>query len=158
MNELRRRPLRAAKQELLRSINRLGASHQFQIVFYNHEPQAFRPTTGPPQVVWAEEDAKRQARNFVERITAYGGTRHVKALVLALRMNPDVVFFLTDAQDPQLSGDDLARVREFNHGAVIHAIEFGIGAGTDDADNYLRRLAAQNGGEYKYVDVRSLPD
>ena len=90
------------------------------------------------------------------RISAGGGTDHLAALSAALRMNPDVVFFYTDADDPVLSEEDLGRVQRLNRSALIHVIEFGEeDQGEKEAgDSFLTRLAKQNGGEYRYLDLK----
>ena len=69
-------------------------------------------------------------------------------------MNPDVIFFLTDAAEPQLSSSQLEEIRQKNNrvGASIHAIEFGAGP-QQGGVNFLMRLARQNGGTHVYVDV-----
>jgi Ca-activated chloride channel family protein len=76
---------------------------------------------------------------------------------MALRMNPEVIFFLTDALEPPLWPKDLERIRTMNGGRVrIHSIEFGQGPelGVDaNIGNFLRKLANQNGGSYRYHDV-----
>ena len=80
---------------------------------------------------------------------------HLPALEMALIMRPDVVFFLTDASEPQMSAIELARVRRLNRGTVINTIEFG--AGPRGANyNFLQALAAENGGQHGYVDVGRL--
>ena len=38
------KPLRAVKEELIRSLSTLGSVHQFQIIFYNHQPTLLNPT------------------------------------------------------------------------------------------------------------------
>jgi hypothetical protein len=149
------RPLRAAKTELLSSLQDLDRVHQFQIIFYNEEPRVFQSGTGHPQMVFGDERGKERAAEFVKTITATGGTRHEKALELALRMNPDVIFFLTDADEPQLTAEELDRIRRWNRGTAIHAIEFGFGP-RRNRDNFLTRLAARNGGRHAYVDMSSL--
>ena len=111
---------------------------------------------GSQGMVFADEDGKRLATDFVGRITASGGTRHMEALTLALNLRPDVIFFLTDADEPQLSPDELAKLRRLNHGTSINAIEFGAGS-PSGAANFLKRLARENGGNYGYVDVTRLP-
>ncbi|HMC10775.1 MAG TPA: hypothetical protein VKH44_05775, partial [Pirellulaceae bacterium] len=80
---------------------------------------------------------------------------HVQALRKALQMRPDVVFFLTDANEPQLRADDLHKVRQFNQGTSINAIEFGVGP-PQPRYNFLQQLAAENGGQHTYVDVTRL--
>lgn len=153
------RPLRAAKSELSASLEDLDRIHQFQIIFYNDQPTVFNPQHPlPPQMLFGDEQTKRLAQKFVNGIVAAGGTRHMDALKLALAMHPDVIFFLTDAAEPQLSPSDLAAIRRQNNrvNATIHAIEFG--AGPDQGGmNFLKRLALQNGGTRVYVDVTRLP-
>jgi len=72
--------------------------------------------------------------------------------MMALGLSPDVIFFLTDAEDPILSAADLQRVERYNSGATIHAIEFGVGPYA--GNSFLQRLANQSGGQHRYVDVR----
>lgn len=149
------RPLLAAKTELIRSLDDLDSTHQFQIIFYNEKPKIFTLKPGRAELIWGETDNKMRAKDFVARIKASGGTEHLNALQLALRMGPDVVFFLTDADQPQLTYGELQKVRRWNRGTTIHAIEFGSGPELS-ADNFLRKLARQNGGQHAYVDVRTL--
>lgn len=152
------RPLAAAKRELIKSLESLGGVHQFQIVFYNEEPRVFNTRPGQsPQLAFASDETKEQAEAFVNGITADGGTQHMDALFKALSLSPDVIFFLTDADDPKLTEADLARLRKGNRGgAVINCIEYGSGASQGD-NNFLKRLASQNRGHHVYVDVSRLP-
>jgi len=150
------RPLAAAKRELAASLAPLAAVHQFQIVFYNERPELMSLARGqPPQMVFADDRGKHLAGQFVGGIYAHGGTEHLAALALALRMQPDVVFLLTDADPPRLSSDDLDRIQRWNRGTVIHTVEFGVGP-PQPGDNFLRELAEQSAGQYTYVDVTRL--
>jgi hypothetical protein len=158
MSGYRGRPLAAAKRELIKSLESLGGVHQFQIVFYNEEPKVFDTRAGQsPQLVFATDENKEHAAGFVKGITADGGTQHMDALFRALALSPDVIFFLTDADDPKLTDADLTRLRKGNRGAaVINCIEYGSGAPQGD-NNFLKRLANQNRGHHAYVDVTKLP-
>ncbi len=150
------RPLRAAKMELNRSLDDLDSVHQFQIIFYNNDPEIFK-LAGRAELIWGETENKLSAKAFVDGIRARGGTEHVAALTMALAMGPDVVFFLTDADQPKLTFSELLKIRQMNRGSTIHAIEFGSGPQLE-ADNFLMKLARQNGGQHAYVDVRRLRD
>ncbi len=150
------RPLAAAKRELRSSLGDLDRVHQFQIIFYNQRPAAFHPHGDRPRLEWADDATKELARAFVDGITASGGTRHMGAMQLAIGMQPDVIFFLTDAEHPQLSAADLRKIRRLNAGAAIHAVEFGFGPQRTQ-NNFLMQLAEQNGGKHVYVDVSRLP-
>lgn len=151
------RPLAAAKAELVRSLNDLAPVHQFQIVFYNDRPSVFNPfSPSPPTMLFATDENRQLGQQFANSITALGGTRHREALELALAMSPDVIFFLTDANEPELSADELANLRRRNRAeATINTIEFGVGPASG-GENFLGRLARQNHGQYVYVDITAL--
>ncbi|MDD4267170.1 MAG: hypothetical protein GXY25_04100 [Pirellulaceae bacterium] len=147
-----RSPLAASKQELIASLDSLQDTHQFQIVFYNEEPTAFNPSGEQGRLAFATEQNKERARRFVGSVSAYGSTNHVRALEVAIKMQPDVIFFLTDADEPRLSARQLYELRRRAAGIQINAIEFGIGPKAG-GDNFLARLARENGGEYAYRDI-----
>jgi hypothetical protein len=149
------KPLSAAKDQLLGSLESLDSNHRFQIIFYNQEPAVFNPSGQPNRLAFATEQNKRNARKFVAGVTATGGTNHVRALMRAIELHPDVIFFLTDADEPVLSPRQLHEIGRRAAGVTIHAIEFGFGP-QRDSDNFLAKLAQQNGGEHKYVDVSRL--
>ena len=157
MDHFHGRPLKAAKMELTESLHDLDSVHQFQIIFYNERPKIFELEPGKAELVWGDEEGKSLARDFVSRITAIGGTEHLSAIKLALGMRPDVIFFLTDADEPQLTYNELERIQQWNRGTVIHAIEFGAGP-QFGRTNFLMKLAQQNGGKHAYVDVRRLQE
>ncbi len=146
-------PLSAAKRELIASLSQLDRVHQFQIIFYNQEPQLmpeFRASS--PRMIFADEQGKRLAASFIGGIFADGGTDHLRSLKMALALRPDVIFFLTDANEPQMRPDELAAVHRLNQGTRINTIEFGAGE-PKAAINFLHRLADENGGQHTYVDV-----
>lgn len=149
--------LEAAKTELIASLDDLEATHQFQIIFYNERPWRFNPSGEEGKLAFGTPRNKELARRFVGSITADGATRHEDALRMAIAMKPDVIFFLTDADEPRLSAGELDRLARRAAGIVINAIEFGFGP-QQDRDNFLVRLARQTGGQHVYVDVsRTLP-
>lgn len=159
MNALEGRPLRAAKAQLIRSLQDLGATQQFQIIFYNNEPTILNPFyPRPPRLLFADEQNRKMATTHVQGVVATGTTRHEDALLLALAMKPDVIFFLTDAEEPVMSFQELERVCRRNRfvGASIHAIQFGIGPPQGGA-NFLAQLARRNEGNHAYIDVTRLP-
>lgn len=151
-----RSALAAAKEELLASLQPLESTHQFQIIFYNDEPSLFQIPGRAGQLVFGDDASKQAADAFVRKIRADGATDHLRALSLALKLQPDVIYFLTDADQPVMSSAQLARVQRINSGqTTIHAIEFGFGPPLA-GENFLMQLAAQNGGTHRYVDVAQL--
>ena len=146
-------PLRAAKAELLASLEELNSSQQFHIVFYNHQPMLFRPTSGTPRLLFATGENKRSARYFVSELPAAGGTNHLPALEIAIRMKPDVIFLLTDGEekdDPTL--EDIKQLERLNNGhASINLVQF---AQEPRPDSTLVQLAKDSRGKYQFIDVR----
>lgn len=150
------RPLAASKSQLLRSLKDLTSVNQFQIVFYNNSPQIFHIRGNSPALAFGDESSKDRADRFVRGVIAQGGTSHLPALKVGLALQPDVIFFLTDADEPKMTPDELAQVKRANKGTAIHCIEFGYGSPTSEL-NFIKRIAAENGGQYVYVDVSKLP-
>lgn len=146
-------PLASAKRELLASLDDLGDENRFQIIFYNDQQTIMDLGRGFAGLVFADKRAKTLAHRFVEGVMADGATRHFEALQKALRMAPDVIFFLTDADEPALSDARLSQIRRLNGGrTTINTIEFGEGA-QPRRDNFLARIARDNGGQYVYIDI-----
>jgi hypothetical protein len=138
---------------LLASLETLGETHQFQIIFYNEHATMFPLAGQHGKLVFGNSMNKRSAEKFVRGIIADGGTYHEEALELALSMSPDVIFFLTDADQPALSPGKLLRIQRMNGGRTcINTIEFGLGPG-GQRDNFLAQLARENGGGYAYIDI-----
>ncbi|MEM1070784.1 MAG: hypothetical protein AAGG48_00295 [Planctomycetota bacterium] len=157
MNGFGGRPLRSAKSELIRSLRTLTDRQQFQLIFYNDKPSPFKLSGLPLQMIPGEDSYRQLAETHIRSIQAFGGTEHKSALKMALRMGPDVVFFLTDARIPRLSSSELRDIKSLadSVGATIHAIEFGPDPGAP-VDSFLRTLASQNLGQYRYINVRTL--
>jgi hypothetical protein len=156
MNGYEGRPLATAKAELISSIRLLASTQQFQVIFYNHDVTVFNPNPSQsPRLMFADESTKDLAERFIRGLPATGGTEHVAALRLAVQLAPDVIFFLTDAEDPRLTARQLEDLRRLNKGSVIHTIEFGVGP-LRDGDNFLMRLARQNDGQHTYVDITQM--
>jgi hypothetical protein len=152
------RPLRAAKQQLIASLDSLGESHQFQMIFYNETTRVFAPNPGPATMVFANQETKQKAVRFVQSIRGDGGTDHLNGLKAALKLGPDVIFMLTDAEGG-FTGAELSQIADWNRaGTVINTIEFGSGPKMASTDRSLERLAKQNRGQYVYKNIVSLAD
>ncbi|HEY2882924.1 MAG TPA: VWA domain-containing protein, partial [Pirellulales bacterium] len=117
MGENGGKPLREAKKQLLASINDLEERNQFYLVFYNDQPRLFNAGPVNGKLVFATDTNKKQAAQFVEGIQADGGTDHMAALSIAVRLHPDVIFLLTDGEEQDdLTAEDLKRVDRLNGG------------------------------------------
>ena len=153
------RRLQMAKAELLRSLEALEEMHQFNIIFYNHAWQAFRPGR---RLVFASPMEKQAARRYIESIVSEGGTQHYGALREAIAIGPDVIFFLTDGE----SHDDLTPIQleeierannRLGRGVQINVIQFGGGGVTERPSSRLRQLADENHGGYEFHNVMGVP-
>lgn len=145
------RPLTAAKQELIRSIDELGDVQQFYVIFYNDRLQVFSPAGSRGRLVFATEENRRAARRFVEGVRADGGTRHAEALAAAFRLAPDVVFLLTDADaKDDLTDAELQRLSRLGSGSRCMVVQFGDESRRSPR---LAELAARCGGAYRILNL-----
>ena len=149
-------PMAAAKLELRNSLRMLKSNQQFQIIFYNGlEEDILQYETN--KMVFATKENLVGAERFLSSITAMGGTDHRTALALALSRHPDVIFFLTDADENEttINAADLERIRRSSGRTQINGIQFGNGPQPKES-NWLKRLAEQSGGQFVYLDVNRL--
>lgn len=147
--------LGAIKAELNASVDTLDSVQQFQLIFYNETPTIFNPSGQPGHLAFATDGNKRRAHRFIDILTAAGGTAHLDALKMAIRLQPSVIFWLTDAGEPQLQPAEVAEIRRWAAGITIHVVEFGSGPASAE-DNFLKQVARQNNGQYVYVDLLRL--
>ncbi|MGL4943843.1 MAG: VWA domain-containing protein [Thermoguttaceae bacterium] len=133
------RPFRAAREELIRAVDGLDEMHRVNVIAYNDEMMTLFPQMS------SATDANRAAvRNFLKTLTPSGGTLHETPLVAAVKMNPDVVFLLTDAtSDKDLSTAAYQRILQLLRTSQIHVIQFG-----SNASPQLERLTRATGGSF----------
>lgn len=155
-------PMSMAKSELIASIARLDEQQQFQIVMYNEAPSVLVADNGRFDYFFGTDAQRLDAVRQLSLIQPTGGTNHFPALRRALDLAPDVVFFLTDGQEPALSAREIDQIARHARGARIHCVEFGKGPPLVDGrggmpGNWLKKLASENGGQYVYHDVTGAP-
>ena len=137
-----------ARRELLASLGRLPESARFQVICYNRDAAALN-IGGYTDLVPATAENRRAAGQVLEGVRPAGSTRHLEALRQALALEPDVIFWVTDAAD--LSIEQVRTVTAWNHGrTAIHAIELS-GRDPDGPDTPLAQLARYNRGTYRVV-------
>ena len=115
--------------------------------------------TDPPAAVRLAKDlVKLDRRDFTaHRLLgqALAGARDYEGALVslhrALALNPDVIFFVTDADE--LKPAQIATITQLNHGrTAIHAIELSSRM-HDDPDTPLQLLTRANHGAYRRVAV-----
>jgi hypothetical protein len=140
--------LARARREVLASLRRLPPTARFQVIAYNRDAAPLS-IAGRSGFLAPDDDTLRQVADAVSEWRASGGTDDGLALRRALALHPDVLFFLTDADD--LNPDEVRTATRLNdHHTVIHAVQ--VGAASARADGPLHRLAADNGGTYLRLD------
>ncbi|MDA1016826.1 MAG: hypothetical protein O3A00_20505 [Planctomycetota bacterium] len=152
-------PMGFAKNELLASLESLERTQRFSIIFYNdtYQDKIYKVRGDARSLYWANTINKNFAKRFIARINPDSGTFHKEPLLAAVRMKPEVIFFLTDAKQPALSAGELDEIAKANDGhARIFCIEFGKGGELEDYDNFLKKLARQNNGQYRYRNISAL--
>ena len=147
--------LEVAKAELVTSLQHLDETQQFQVIFYNVQHRLL--TLGGRDTLHRATDInKTLARQQIARVTPDGGTFHYPALAKALSFEPEVIYFLTDADaNSAIHPGDMERLARRNRGRTrIHTIKFGLGAELT-TNHYVKKLALQNGGRYRYRDIKT---
>jgi hypothetical protein len=147
----------AALIELQASLSQLNETQQFQVIFYNNEFVPLETRGGRFDMFRGTAAQRLKALEQMRGIEPSGGTRHLPALLEALKYNPEVIYLLTDgATESALDRKDLDDIKRHNrNGACIHCIEFGRGVKSPlgDAGNFLKTLARENTGKYAYRNV-----
>ncbi|MBL8795852.1 MAG: VWA domain-containing protein [Planctomycetia bacterium] len=140
--------LALAEQEVLRSVGRLSAAVRFQIIAYNRQLKFLAGSGG---LLPAEFDRLHEVKGRLSQLTPEGGTDHFRALRQALLLRPEVIFFLTDADD--LKPEDVRALTQLNQGkTAIHVVELNL-ANRDREDLPMHRLARENRGKYRAVEM-----
>lgn len=83
---------RKMKMELANSLSHLRPEQEFFIIFFNHEAIPMPAD----RLVSAAPENQEYFLNWVEQVPAFGDTDPTAALAMALRLRPDVIYFLTD--------------------------------------------------------------
>jgi hypothetical protein len=149
-----RNSLDVAKRELLASLGQLPPDAQFAVIFYNLQARMLRDSQGHQGLMAATAANKTRIQTQLAAIPPDGGTNHMLALRKALELKPEVIFFLTDAED--MTRADVDEILTEVGSTRISAVEFG--SGTDLGQrSALAGLATKTGGSYLYIDVSQFP-
>ena len=141
--------IHAARNELSAAINQLEPHHTFQIVGYHHRTV----TISKRNLLPATDANKLLVPNFISNLAAFGATDHDNGLNSAITFSPDVIVLMTDGGYPELNSNQLKLIQQMApRGCQIHCIQFGLGS-LQQPVNFMRQLAQQNRGTYRYIDV-----
>ena len=149
-----RNSLEIAKREMLASINQLPPDARFAVIFYNLNARMLSDPHGQKGLMAATAPNKARVQTQLAMIAPDGGTDHMSALREALKLKPEVIFFLTDAD--LMSNNDVNEILTEVGSTRIQAVEFGRGTELGQRTP-LGRLATTTGGSYLYIDVSHFP-
>ncbi|MCI0337173.1 MAG: VIT and VWA domain-containing protein [Acidobacteria bacterium] len=141
-----------AKSALRFGVNSLDARDLFNIVSFAGEEHLLSE-----RIIAANEEGKKQAREFIERMKATGGTNINDALVAAIKQlqassRPQMVVLITDGQPTvgvTQAGKILNNIKEANKS---NARLFTFGVGYDVNTILLDGLANENRGTVGYIE------
>ncbi|MFO1021322.1 MAG: VWA domain-containing protein [Planctomycetales bacterium] len=134
-----------AQRELIQSINKLQKQQRFYVIFYNmRELPIFSPRP-PTRMIAATSALKMQAKNWINTVRPGGGTEPQAALEQALKLRPDMIYFLTDGEIP---GETREMLNQANKNKVtIHTIAFQSEAGQE----ILKLISQDHHGTFRFV-------
>jgi len=129
------------KLELAKSILRLKEEQRFFVIFFNEHANPM-PSTGLEN---AYPQNQQRYLNWVAAVPAVGMTDPRPALSLAMSLNPDVIYLLTDGTFPRGVQGELGSLRQ--RAVQINTIAFG----DEKAEKSLKPLALHNHGQFAFV-------
>lgn len=146
--------LKIAQTQLKASLQRLQPNQKFAVIFYNERRERLRLRRQDDQSMYFANDVNKElAGHEVDRVTSDRGTDHMPALLEALSLKPDVIYFLTDGDEPEVSPAQLAEIRRLAGSLTIHVVRFGDGTLSSRGPTWLERLASLSNGEYGEINV-----
>ncbi len=143
-----------AKAALRHGVSALEARDRFTIVSFAGEERLMSE-----RIVAADEDGKRQAREFIERMRPTGGTNINDALMAAFKQlqsgeRPQMVVLITDGQ-PTVGETQAARIlANAKQTNKTNARLFTFGVGYDVNTLLLDGLANENRGAVSYIEPK----
>jgi von Willebrand factor type A domain len=142
--------LHAAEKELANAIKGLQSEHRFQIIAYN-DTLKFCAQRG---LLKPSPESTKAVEEYLTTLTASGPTDHMAGLIAALRWQPDILFLLTDGDDPYVGEKQRERIRAAAGKTQIHCLQFGWGKPVNHTSrDCLEKLAAENNGTYTFIDM-----
>ena len=142
----------AAKTELIRAIKELPKEVYFDVIAFDNTVRVWRP-----ELVAADEQAKRVAANVVLEQPLKFKTASYDALEAAFGLNPEAIYFLSDGapfggkiDDPKTIISTISEINRVRR-VSIHAI--GVATNLSSIlESFMKGLAAANWGIYKPVN------
>ena len=146
------------KAELNKSVVSLRPIQSFDIIFY----QDTKVESFSKSLVMATPEAKRKAGTYLDGVTTQGVTDPLPGLEFALKLHPQLMYFLTDAADFPDTNAVVNLIRKYNpdHKIKINTILF-VEDKNDhnkniDSEGFMKQIAKENGGNFRWVEIDSI--
>ncbi len=150
-------PWEAARAELLKSLASLKPNQRFYIIFYNRQLQAIPGPGGDgpaKHLLYATRENLEHARRWLQTLEIGVGAPPNQALEMAISLEPDAIYLLTDG----VTSVDVAgflrqvnRTQDLIYGTQVRVPIHAIAFYSLEGQELLRRIAADNGGQFVYV-------
>jgi hypothetical protein len=146
------------KDELNKAVVGLRPIQSFDIIFY----QDVKVEEFSKSMVAATPETKRKAGTYLEGVTSEGTTDPIPALTAALKLHPQLLYFLTDAADfPDTKAvtDCIAQYNKDNK-IKINTILF-VEDKTEheknlDSEGLMKSIAEKSGGRFRWVEMDAI--
>ncbi|TWT44021.1 hypothetical protein RAS1_04270 [Phycisphaerae bacterium RAS1] len=157
------------KRELKRSIAGLRASQTFNVIVFfslaTGQQDQYKTESFAPKLVPAEDDARRDFIQWLDRKSPMGGTEPLPALRRAISMNPEAILFFSDGYFDEAVVGEVKRANARANARIFCYVfdELLLQQSDDlpprmtDGARRLERIAQQNNGWIKIVtgsDIR----
>lgn len=134
------------KLELANSILSMNEDQKFFVIFFSDiaKPMPAR------QLQSATRKSKQKFLSWVARIPGVGTTEPLEALILALRLQPDTIYFLTDGNfSPSVvkAFNQVAEKTHRNQKIIVN----GVCLGNREGEKLIRELTEKNSGNYTFI-------
>ena len=144
-----------ARQELINSIRGLSETQEFFIVLYNHKASTMLGMLGDElQLVQANAENLDKVEQWLYRQTPGGNTSPRNAMRIAMDLEPDSIYLLSDGEFRDGTVEDLQKRNRHKKGerrgmvkTAVHCISFKSLSGAPT----LQLIAQQNNGSYVFV-------
>jgi hypothetical protein len=142
------RKFERAIYELLQSIEQLDSDQRYFVIFYNHA--AYPMDADEP--VPASEDQFARTREWIRYVHPDGGTHPLPALLVALSLRPDAIYFLSDGRFDTHTLHELRHRNRPNKRLAIRQVPIHTIAFVDrSTEGLMRTIARNSGGKFRFV-------
>jgi len=140
--------LEAAKEELIKSVRKLGEKRKFFVIFYDDYAHPMPKKTLISGAVYNVKWLKK----WLKKIEVGGGTDPTEAMQQALKLNPDTIWLLSDGRFRE-TVCQVIQAGNPDKKVSVNTIAFHDRAG----EPVLKRIAEENVGDYRFVPAPATP-